>query len=165
MPTTGQCKQDPVEGVTGDIYDAWLADPDAGLADVSGGVPGPSWASGSDLRKLVNAQLAAIAAAIVANSGGGGGAPSLTVVSKIANFTAATAIHYRCNANAGAITATLPAGTGLSGQMLAIKNTGTANNVTLARTGADTIDGATSLVLVPGEAALLVAHSGGWDLI
>jgi hypothetical protein len=63
--STGQCKLDPVTGVAGDIYAAWVGDPDAGLAAAA-------TVSGSATRKLLGAQVQAVAAAIVANSTGGG---------------------------------------------------------------------------------------------
>lgn len=99
--------------------------------------------------------------------GGGGGAGSVLLVpaTKVLGFTASPGNHYRCDATLAGFTATLPAAAALAGKVLTIKNTGTANVVTIARTGGDTIDGATSLGLYPGEAAFLVAHSSGWDLI
>ena len=58
MPIAGDCKTNPVSGVAGDIYNAWTGDTDNGLASaatVSGGIT----------RKLLGAQINAIAASIV----------------------------------------------------------------------------------------------------
>lgn len=168
--STGQCKTDPVSGIAGDIFTAWagtFATPnaDAGLSvQVVAPNPGPTYPNG--IRNLVAAQIEAIAASITASTGGGV-APALTPTAKSSGFTAAAGNHYRCNATGGAFSATLPAGASNAGKLLSIKKIDSSGNaVTLVRSGGDTIDGATSLALsVQGEAALLVGHSSGWDLI
>lgn len=58
----GQCKTDPVSGVAGTIYNAWTADADAGLAPAA-------LVSGSTVRKLLGAQVGAVASAIDAIAG------------------------------------------------------------------------------------------------
>lgn len=62
MPTTGQCKVDPVAGVSGDIFTAWTADTDAALR-------AEALVSGDPVRAMFGAQIQAVAAAIVAASG------------------------------------------------------------------------------------------------
>ncbi len=72
------------------------------------------------------------------------------------------------DANAAARTVTLPAATGVNnGKMYYIKNkVGSANDVTVARAGSDTIDGATSLTLTAGQSALLVCDGASlWNVI
>jgi hypothetical protein len=55
--STGQCKVNPVTGIAGDIYNAWTGDGDAGLT-------ASATSSGSTVRKLLGAQVEAIAASI-----------------------------------------------------------------------------------------------------
>jgi hypothetical protein len=67
--------------------------------------------------------------------------------------------------NSTALTANLPAIAGANkGRMIRFKNkAGTSNNLTISPNGADTIDGAASLVLTPSQSARLVSSgSGDW---
>ena len=60
----GQCKLDPPTGIAGTIYSGWIADADAGLSASCS-------LSGTTLRKLVGAQVEAIARAIDSTSASG----------------------------------------------------------------------------------------------
>jgi hypothetical protein len=62
------------------------------------------------------------------------------------------------DASAAARTVTLPAATAcLVGKTYVVKcKTGSANNVTIAAAGADTIDGSATLVLTAGQSAWLI---------
>jgi hypothetical protein len=70
--SAGQCKTDPVSGIAGDIYNSWTGDGDNGLASAA-------LVSGGPVRKLLGAQVAAIATAIDAHSGGGAHTNGTTV--------------------------------------------------------------------------------------
>jgi hypothetical protein len=65
--------------------------------------------------------------------------------------------------NSTALTSNLPAIAGSNkGRVIWFKNkAGTANNLTVSPNGANTIDGAASLVLTPGQAARLVSDGAG----
>ena len=110
--------------------------------------------------------LATLATAPVANGGTGAvtaaaalvalGVPGNQVSAKVANFAvAAPGVVYVAT---GSITATLPASA--NGYAVPVVNAGT-GVLTIARAGADLIDGYASLVLAPGETALLVGDGAG----
>lgn len=85
--------------------------------------------------------------------GGGGGISTIT-----GNTTGSSSVAtYFCNTAGGAFTFTLPAAASNSGYIVKIKNTGlgSGNNVTIARTGSDQIEGGTSATLTPGDVITL----------
>ncbi len=93
----------------------------------------------------------------IAASGGGG--TSYTPRSKTANYTAIAGDVISCDTTAGGFTITLPASATNAGAAVLIKKISTdANTLTVGRTGADLLDGATSQVLtLPYASYLLVA--------
>lgn len=75
--------------------------------------------------------------------------------------------YIRCDASGGAITLNLPAALG-NGRLLTVKKIdSSANSVTLDGNGSETIDGATTLVLVNqyDSAMIIDAASGVWDIV
>lgn len=79
--------------------------------------------------------------------------------------TAAAGELIRCDTDGGAFTVTLPAiDTHTHGDEIVIKNTGSsANDVTVAPTGSDTIDGSGSVAVVDGIVATFVSDgSATW---
>lgn len=159
MPT-GQCKVDPVTGIAGDIYNAWTGDGDAGLA------PSATVSNGT-VRKLIGAQVQAVAAAIL---GAFGAAPALwTVQSKAADFSAqgfaaeTKFIHYRVDTSGGDVTVTLPAATA-GWEILVKKISADANKVQFT---SGTIDGNAALFFTAQWTALHLRGVGGttWDVV
>jgi len=75
--------------------------------------------------------------------------------------------YYRLNAAGAAFAFTLPAANSCRGEMWTGKKVdGSANAVTIARAGSDTIDGAATAVLSAQYATLrLVSNGSGWDVI
>ncbi|MFS8039208.1 SGNH/GDSL hydrolase family protein [Xanthobacter sp. AM11] len=75
--------------------------------------------------------------------------------------------YYPCDAAAGAFTLTLPAAQLVSGIPIIVKKTdASANALTLAANGAETIDGAGTYVLATQyEYVRLVSNGTGWDVI
>jgi hypothetical protein len=73
----------------------------------------------------------------------------------------------RCDASTGAITITLPSAAGAPGKLFIFKKVdATANAVTIQRSGADTIDDATSLVLnTKHQSVTLVADGAGMWMV
>ena len=71
----------------------------------------------------------------------------------------------RCDATSGNVSITLPAATGGKREIEAKKIDSSANTCTLARSGSDTIDGATSVVLSTQYASARIqdSASGVWD--
>jgi hypothetical protein len=108
--------------------------------------------------------------ALQGDGGGGGGTPSAVapqVTTVNAGNTPYTALttdwSIRCDTSAGARTINLPAAT--NKLMLVIKNLGS-NACTVARAGADTIDGATSLVTSLANQGFILVSDGAsaWDI-
>jgi hypothetical protein len=62
----------------------------------------------------------------------------------------------RGNPTAGAFTITLPVCAGMTGTERLVKNSGTANNLTLAGSGSDLIDGASSITIAPAASVQLM---------
>lgn len=94
--------------------------------------------------------------------GAHGDKPNLATKSTTYTATAADRVLLG-NTTGGGFTITLPAAT--VGAMYRIKNIGSANNLTVARAGSDTIDGDTSVVLPPGFGIDIVADSStAWRL-
>lgn len=74
--------------------------------------------------------------------------------------------YVAANATSGAFTVTLPATSGIVGtsNIVYVKNIGTANSVTVAPAGGDTIDIGT-IALAPGEVMPVIAHAGQWEAL
>lgn len=73
--------------------------------------------------------------------------------------------NFVYKSNSTALTANLPAIAGANkGRRIEFKNkAGTTNNLTITPNGSDTVDGAASLALTPGQSATLVSSgSGDW---
>lgn len=86
------------------------------------------------------------------------------------NTNAQAQYHYSCNTSGGAFTLTLPALSGLTaGQEIRIKLATAGNDLTIARTGTDTIEGVSSnyVLSVAKSAITLVANVAGtdWEII
>ncbi len=88
-------------------------------------------------------------------------ADSLQTLSANGSVTSSVAL---CDATSGAFTATLPTAVGRSGQFLKVKKSeGSANGVTVAASGSQTIDGYASIVLEsPYAAVMLVSNGSNW---
>jgi len=78
-----------------------------------------------------------------------------------------TATVYLCNATAGNITINLPAAAGVTSRIYHIKKTdASANTVTIDGSGAETIDGATTVVLAAQyESRLIVSDGANWHIL
>lgn len=89
------------------------------------------------------------------SSGGQSSAPR--IVAATANVTALRGDLIVADASGGAFTVTLPTAA-VAGSVTVVVTAGP--SVTVARAGSDTIDGATSLVVVAGQSAKLVSNGG-----
>ena len=87
---------------------------------------------------------------------------------KTAAYNAALYDFVRCDPSGGAFTVTLPALTAaMVGKVIVVKNTtSSATTVTIARTGADTIDGATTQALSAAYASLsfMATSASTWSI-
>jgi len=93
---------------------------------------------------------------------------AVNVSSKSSSDTVlATDAILLADATSGAVTLTLPAASAVSGRVYNFKKIdSSSNNVTIARDGSDTIDGATSFVLDSQyEAITLVSNGSNWFII
>jgi len=92
-----------------------------------------------------------------------------TVVTKTNGTHSAdgTATVYLCNATGGAITINLPAAAGVTSRIYHIKKIdSSANTVTIDGSGAETIDGATTVVLTAQyESRLIVSDGSNWHIL
>jgi hypothetical protein len=83
--------------------------------------------------------------------------------------TAQISYHYSCDTSASAFTLTLPALSGVTaGQEIRVKLATAGNDLTIARTGSDTIDGLTSFTLSTAKSSItLVANTSGtdWEIV
>jgi hypothetical protein len=83
--------------------------------------------------------------------------------------TAQISYHYSCDTSGGAFTLTLPALSGVTaGQEIRVKLATAGNDLTIARTGSDTIDGLTSFTLSTAKSSItLVANTSGtdWEIV
>jgi len=89
------------------------------------------------------------------------------VISNISSNTtlnAATASAYFVDTTGGAVTVTLPAAASNSGKFFLVKHVafGGANDISVARTGGDTIEGGTSDTLTSGMARKYVSNGTAW---
>lgn len=119
----------------------------------------------------VDQQRNQMLAAIVAALGGGGGGGSLvlaftSITGNVVLTAANTAVAV--DASGGAVTVTLPPSLAVSGKVIIIKKTDTsANQVTVAGTGADTIDGQPAWYILSAGLPLIIMSWGGtlWYVI
>ncbi len=88
-------------------------------------------------------------------------------VTKTANYTATTDDHtIRVDTTGGNVTIALPAASGNAGRMFVIKKTVAANTVTVDPSGAETIDGSSTITLTSQYEHVRVQCNGtSWDLI
>ena len=91
---------------------------------------------------------------------------TLPVLAKSANYTLTTSdVRKVINASSGTWTLTLPtAATATDGFWFAVRNSGT-GVITVDADGSETIDGATTISLVAGQALLVVCDGTGWVTI
>lgn len=85
-----------------------------------------------------------------------------------ANFSIGDYWLTPVNTSGGAVTATLPAATGLRGKWIVLKKTtGDVNNLIIAAAGADTIDGAATQTITPayGLLAVVCLSNTTWGII
>ena len=98
---------------------------------------------------------------------GGGGGYTFSAISSAT--TAQISYHYSCDTSGGAFTLTLPALSGVTaGQEIRVKLATAGNDLTIARTGSDTIDGLTSFTLSTAKSSItLVANTSGtdWEIV
>lgn len=75
--------------------------------------------------------------------------------------------NYFGDTSGGAFTLTLPAAASNSGKIIFVKNItfGGSNDITIARTGADTIDGGTSDTVTPGDGRQYISNGTNWFLM
>jgi hypothetical protein len=90
---------------------------------------------------------------------------------KASNFTANFSANdntcvFFCNSASNSITITLPDAANRAGRIYIVKKTSANNNVTIATTGGDTIDGAASVVMAANNSVRLVMSNGtSWFVI
>lgn len=86
--------------------------------------------------------------------GGGGGAPTYSVESKTASFTAAVGKFYVCDATSGAITVTLPSAGSNSGAVIVVRKTDSSTNaVTLT---------SVAVLSTQNEAVTIISDGTNW---
>lgn len=112
----------------------------------------------------VTTHLSAIDTAL-GNVGGGG----WTYSAINSSTSAQVGYHYSCDTSSGAFTLTAPALSGVNaGQEIRVKLATAGNDLTVATTGSDTIDGLASFTLNVSKSAItLVANTSGtdWEII
>lgn len=99
-------------------------------------------------------------------NGGSGGAGLVSNIS--ANTTGAVPFkYYFCNTSGGGFTFTLPDAATFQGQEFNVMNTtfGGSNNVTVARTGSNLINGDTSDSIDPGTPRRYVSNGTNWYVL
>lgn len=92
----------------------------------------------------------------------------IAVTAKTGNYTVTSADEVvLCDATGGAFTITLPAASGHAGRAVRVKKTdASTNQVTLARTGTDTLEGTTSFGLRSRYAMVMLASDGtNWHVM
>lgn len=97
----------------------------------------------------------------------GSTATSAPTTTKTSNYTA-TAADYtiRCDSTSGALTITLPTAVGNTGKLYNIKKVAGGNNVTIATTSSQTIDGSLTIVIQNTYDTITVQSNGtGWDIL
>lgn len=137
-----------------DAFSDYAADP---LLGANGAWSNATYYNSADLTHPTTAGNALIAT-YVSNTLAG-----MNSSSSSANPTLATTTYQmlpgdwfvRGNPTAGAFTITLPVCAGMTGTDRGIKNAGTANSLTLAGSGSDLIDGASSISIASGAAVQL----------
>ena len=98
----------------------------------------------------------------------GGGGYTYSAISS--NTTAAISYHYSCNTSGSAFTLTLPALSGVtSGQEIRVKLATAGNDLTIDRTGSDTIEGQNNsyTLSIAKSSVTLVANVAGtdWEIV
>ena len=95
------------------------------------------------------------------------GALPVANISTATTLSTATATSYFCTVTGGAFTVTLPAASANSGAVFLVKNIsfGSANSVTVARTGADLIENTTSDTLAAGIAHKYTSNGTAWFIV
>lgn len=108
-----------------------------------------------------------ITSAMIADRSVGASKWTLTNTSaQTSGFTANVAIgYYPCNTTAGSFTATLPASATIFGKVFTFENIGTSNILTIDGNLSETIDGATTKPLLPGECMTIVSDGANWRII
>jgi len=80
---------------------------------------------------------------------------------KTANYTAAWGELVRCDPSGGAFTVTLPTASGNAQRRIVIKNTTSDTTaITIDGNGAETIDGAATVIMATGYASLTLVSDG-----
>ena len=114
-----------------------------------------------------SARLPAVDGSQLTNLPSGGGGYTFSAISS--NTTASISYHYSCDTSSAGFTLTLPALSGVtSGEEIRVKLATAGNDLTIARTGSDTIDGQTSYTLSVAKSAItLVANVTGtdWEIV
>lgn len=152
--------------------DVVLGDPDGSFWYTGAGVPSSGLGADGDLYlRTSNSdvyQKASGAWAVVTNlAGAQGTSGNLTISSiKVANSPLVAGELTRMNTTGGVLVATLPTAVGIAGQRCAIKRVAGSNDITMASTGGQTIDGfvATTITLdgiFPLSAAEIIFISDG----
>jgi hypothetical protein len=91
-----------------------------------------------------------------------------TTTSQTSNFTLSNIFNtVLCNTTAGSFTCTLFAIASNGQKMVHIKNTGTANVLTVDANASETIDGTLTKTLLPGESMTIVSPASGtnWNVV
>lgn len=90
-----------------------------------------------------------------------------TTVTKTSNYTATTNDHtIRVDSTSGNVTIALPAASGNTGRIFVIKKIASANTVTVDPSGAETIDGNSTIALASQYELVRVQCNGtSWDVI
>ena len=138
--------------------------------------PAHSELSGDQVWRLPTADASTSGDALVSDGAGnlsfttisGGGGYTYSAISS--NTSANILYHYSCDTSSSAFTLTLPALSGLtSGQEIRVKLANAGNDLTIARTGSDTIDGQNSntTLSISKSSITLVANVSGadWEII
>ncbi|MBK7377366.1 MAG: hypothetical protein IPJ02_17980 [Chitinophagaceae bacterium] len=89
-----------------------------------------------------------------------GGSFEASYVAKTGDYTA-TDVDYTIHFTSGTNTFTLPTAVGCTGRIYVVKNT-SGNNLTLATTSAQTIDGSAPGTLTTGSAAQFQSTGANW---
>lgn len=91
---------------------------------------------------------------------------SCTPTAKVANYTVTTGDCIVKGTPSGAdITFTLPTAVGASGRLYFFNNAGTADDVILDGNAAETINGAATHHIIPGESAVIYSDNANWFVL
>jgi hypothetical protein len=98
----------------------------------------------------------------------GAGTFTTALVIKTANYSISSTLDYEIVCKTNAFTVTLPTAVGISGQQFIIKNANTlasGNDITLATTSSQTIDGSAPSYISPLNSLTLVSDGANWWVI